>query len=141
MKDKNEIARKIFYIIAILFVAMTGFIDLGKGITEEKDCQMVTTAQISGIRKSSSRGMTSTTVKYQYLVDDVMYESSTHYRLGNPYGGYNKIMVHYNEANPAKSYIGDKSDDTINAERELIIAGLIIILVIVSNYICNKNKE
>lgn len=141
MKDKNEIARKIFYIIVIMFVAMTGFIDLGKGITEEKNCQMVTTAQISDIRKSATRGMISTTVKYQYLVDNVIYESSTHYYLGNPYGGYNKVMVHYNEADPSKSFIGDKSDDTINAERELIIAGLMIILVIVVNYISIKNKE
>lgn len=141
MKDKKEMARKIFYIIAIMFLAIMGFIDLGKGITEEKNCQMVTTAQISDIRKSAIRGMISTTVKYQYLVDNVIYESSTHYYLWNPYGGYNKVMVHYNEADPSKSYIGDKSDDTINAERELIIVGLIIILVIVVNYISNKKKE
>ena len=138
---KNEMAVKILFIVGIMFFAIIGFIDLGKGITEEKNCQMVTTAQISGINESSSRGMISTTVKYQYLVDNVIYESSTHYYLGNPYGGNDKVMVHYNEADPSISFIGDKSDNSINAERELIITGLMIILAIVAECVSVKKKE
>ena len=141
MKDKNEIARIILFIFGIMFIAIIGFIDLGKGIAEEKNCQMVTTAQISDIRESTTRGMISKTVNYQYLVDNVIYESSNHYYLGNPYGGYNTVMVHYNEANPSNSFLGDKSDDTINAEKELLLAGLLLILVIVTNYIIYKKKE
>lgn len=121
-KEKSEVAAKILLAVLIAGFLISSIIQFGTGYGEKSRCEETTTADITQIRKYSSRGLVDKTVYYEFVAEDILYKCTDQFSFFVSYPSSAKEIVHYNAQKPSESYLGDTPCGVRNGWKDLSVA-------------------
>lgn len=131
--DKNRKAGIVLTVILTIMFLIAGVVQFNTGYKEKKNCNEKSTAEITEVRKHSSRGLIDKTVYYEFVVGDTLYKCTDSFSFFVSYPSSQTEIVHYNEDKPSESYLGDTPCGIKNGIKDwvcAIIFGLILLLFI-----------
>lgn len=132
-KEKNGVATRILLVVLIVVFFISSMMQFRSGYGEKSRCGETMIANITQIRKHSSRGLVDKTVYYEFVVDDTLYKGTDVFSFFVSYPSSATETVHYNEQKPSESYLGDTPNGVKNGWKDLIVAcvfGAILILIL-----------
>lgn len=121
-EEKNRVVARILLVVLIVGFIISGIIQLRTGYGELSRCEETMTAEITQIRKHSSRGLVDKTVYYEFVVGDTLYKCTDQFSFFVSYPSSATETVHYNAQKPSESYLGDMPCGVKNGWKDLIVA-------------------
>ena len=121
-EEKKKRVSNIFILLVIIGVFIAGCVDFYKGYGEKTRCRETATAEITDIRKHSTRGLVDKTVYYEFVVGETLYKCTDSFSFFVSYPKMPTETVHYNAMKPSESYLGNTPCDMKNGVKDFIVA-------------------